>query len=339
MASVTQYRDGWRAVVRRIGYPVTSKTFKLKKDADAWSREIESSMDNNKYRDLAKAKEHTVGAIFERFRDEVCDSRKGGRWDKVRINHLIKTAEFAKRRLDQLKFEDVRDWRDARLKQVSAPSVNREMNLISGIFRHAIEEWSVPMSANPVHMVSRPKGSDRQRNRRWRDHELQAVLDAAKWDEAVKPKTGKDMVPWALLVALETAMRPSELAALRVGDFLPEERCARLLDSKNGEGRDVPLSTKAMGYLAFLVEGRKTDELIFMVSWESLSVYYRQLRKKAGLDNSDLRFRDTRHEATTRLSRKFSNQLELAAVTGHKSLQSLKRYYNPTAAELAKRLD
>lgn len=339
MASVKPYRDGWRAVIRRVGYPVRSKVFKLKKDADAWSREIESSMDNNKYRDLAKAKEHTVGALFERFRDEVCASRKGGRWDKVRINYLIKTAEFTKRRLNQLRFEDIRDWRDGRLKQVSPPSVNREMNLISGIFSHAMEEWSAPLAANPVHMVSRPKGADRPRNRRIYDDEIQAILAAAKWDENKRPTNGKEMMPWAFLLALETAMRPSELTALRVKDFHPAERCVRLGDSKNGEGRDVPLSTKAMQYLTFLVEGRKTDELIFIVSWESLGAYYRDVRTKAGLAKSDLRFRDMRHEATTRLSRKFNNQLELAAVTGHKSLQSLKRYYNPTAAELAKRLD
>jgi integrase len=339
MASVKPYREGWRAVIRRVGYPVRSKIFKIKKDADAWAREIESSMDNNKYRDLAKAKEHTVGALFERFRDEVCPHRKGARWDRVRINFLLKTAEFTKRRLDQLRFEDIRDWRDARLKKVSPPSVNREMNLISGIFSHAIEEWSAPLAGNPVHMVSRPKGSDRQRNRRWYDDELQAVLDAAKWDEKVKPRTGKEMMPWALLLALETAMRPSELTALKVSDFHPKERCVRLVDSKNGEGRDVPLSTKAMQYLAFLTEGRRSGELIFIVSWESLGAYYRDARKKAGMADSDLRFRDLRHEATTRLSRKFSNQLELAAVTGHRSLQSLKRYYNPTAAELAKRLD
>lgn len=340
MASVKPYREGWRAVVRRVGYPVRSKVFKLKKDADAWSREIESSMDNNKYRDLARAKEHTVGALFERFRDEVCASRKGGRWDKVRINYLIKTAEFTKRRLDQLRFEDIRDWRDGRLKQVSAPSVNREMNLISGIFSHAINEWSAPLAGNPVHMVSRPKGSDRQRNRRWYDDELKAVLTAAKWDETKpRPTTGKGMLPWALLLALETAMRPSELTSLKVKDFHPQERCVRLGDSKNGDARDVPLSTKAMQYLTFLTEGRKAEELIFIVSWESLGAYYRDVRKTAGLADSDLRFRDLRHEATTRLSRKFNNQLELAAVTGHRSLQSLKRYYNPTAAELAKRLD
>lgn len=68
-----------------------------------------------------------------------------------------------------------------------------------------------------------------------------------------------------------------------------------------------------------------------------MGLYFREVRKKAGV--VDLRFHDTRHEAATRLSKKLSNVLELSAVTGHRSLQSLKRYYNPTASELAAKLD
>ena len=67
-----------------------------------------------------------------------------------------------------------------------------------------------------------------------------------------------------------------------------------------------------------------------------LGVQFRKLRNKLGL--AGLRFHDTRHTAATRLSTKLANVLELSAVTGHRSLQSLKRYYNPKAAELAKKL-
>ena len=49
-------------------------------------------------------------------------------------------------------------------------------------------------------------------------------------------------------------------------------------------------------------------------------------------------FHDSRHEAATRLSAKLANVLELSAVTGHRSLKSLKRYYNPTPADIANKL-
>lgn len=339
MAAITPYEGRWRAVIRRVGYKTRSKIHSTKKQAEAWARSIENEIDSGKYRDPAKGMKLTVQELFEKFRDEVAPTRKGHRWETVRIDKLLDTADFVARRLDQLTPDDITVWRDHRLTQVSASSVKREMNLISGIFKHAMMEWRVGLSFNPMHLVSRPKNADRERNRRWHQHEIDAVLEAAGWKEDVKPRIGKDMVGWALLIAIETAMRPSELCALKVKDFHPAEFCVRLHDSKNDDGRDVPLSSKALKWLTFITEGRGPNELIFMLQWESLGQYFRKVREKAGLADADIRFRDSRREGTTRLAKKFSNALELSAVTGHRSLQSLKPYYKPTAKELAARMD
>jgi len=53
---------------------------------------------------------------------------------------------------------------------------------------------------------------------------------------------------------------------------------------------------------------------------------------------SDVHFHDIRHEAASRLAEKLSNVLELSAVTGHRDLRMLKRYYHPRAEDLAKKL-
>jgi integrase len=57
---------------------------------------------------------------------------------------------------------------------------------------------------------------------------------------------------------------------------------------------------------------------------------------RAGIE--DLHFHDLRHEATSRLAEKLPNVIELAAVTGHKDLRMLKRYYHPRAEDLARKL-
>ncbi len=345
MASIRPYKlGGWRAVVRRIGYPVQSKIFELKADADAWAREIESSMDHNKFRDLAKAREHTVGEIFEKFRDQICPTREGGKWETTRINRLIRDAEFTKRRLDQLKFEDVRDWRDLRLKDVAPATVNREMNLISSVFKHAIQEWSMPMPHNPVSLVSRPKGINRYRYRRWHQDEIEAILKAAEFDETVLPKIGKDYVAWALLIACECAIRPKELCSLTVRDFHERERYVRVHKSKNDAykdqaGRNVPLNKRATELVKKLCQGKLADDKIIPIQEDTLGAYYRELREKAGLKHADLRFYDSRHEGTSRLAKKLPNVLVLSAATGHKSLQSLQYYYNPRPDEIAALLD
>jgi integrase len=52
----------------------------------------------------------------------------------------------------------------------------------------------------------------------------------------------------------------------------------------------------------------------------------------------DLRFHDLRHEATSRFFEKGLNHLEVATITGHKTLQMLKRYTHLRATDLARKL-
>jgi len=343
MASFSDYPGGrTRAVVRRAGFKARSKIFPTKKKAEAWARDIESQMDSRKYKDPSDCAKDTIGSIFQKYRDEVCPNRKGGRWEKVRINKFIKDAAFMRLRVEQLKASDIRDWRDARCKEILPRSVNREMNLLSAVFTHAMKEWEYVFegNVNPMKMISRPLNSGpKLRHRRWEDHELEAFLKAAEHDETKKPTAGKDYVSWALLLALETAMRPGEFCATKVKDVKLERRHLVLHDSKNGDARKVPLSIKATKILEVLIDGKKPEQDVFPISSETLGVYYRELRKAAGLAEADLRFYDIKHESISRLSDKFSNVLELSAVTGHKSLQSLRYYYNPKIEDLASRLD
>lgn len=339
MASIKQYRGKtWRAVIRKAGYRTTSKTFDTKVQATAWATATEAAMNAREHRDITvEARSTTVRDLFDKFLRDVVPHRKGKRWEKVRINMILRIADFSDRRLDQLTPSDLREYRDLRLKTVSNASVNRELNLISGIFSHAIKEWEAPLRDNPVHLIKRPAGQGKERNRRWTPTDVEALLKAAEWDIGTKPKHGRDYVPWAVQLGIETAMRLSELCALRVGHCHIDERYVLVAESKNGDARQVPLTKFAQQLLLALVEGKGSGDRVFPLSSDSLGEYFRELRQKAGL--VDIRFHDTRHEAATRLSKKLANVLELSAVTGHRDLKSLKRYYNPTASELAQKLD
>lgn len=50
---------------------------------------------------------------------------------------------------------------------------------------------------------------------------------------------------------------------------------------------------------------------------------------------SDLRFHDLRHEATSRFFERGFNPMQVATITGHKTLQMLKRYTHLKAEDLA----
>jgi len=340
MAHIAAYKHGgYRAVIRKAGYKTRSQIFPTRKAAERWARDIENNMDARRYKDPAKFAKDTIGALFEKFRDEVVPARKGRRWDQVRINALLRDAEFIKRRVPELTSQDLRDWRDGRLKQVQPQSVDRDMNLISSIFSHAMKEWDYPWMINPVHEVARPKGAaGKPRNRRWSEAEIQAILAASNYDPERAPVSGKDYVPWGLLLIIETAMRPNEFCSALVRDVHIDRRCLVLHDSKNGDSRTVPLSSKALKIVATLVKNKKPTETLFPITSQSLGVYYRKVRKDAGLADSDLRFYDGKHEAISRMAPKFRDAVELSKVTGHRDLKSLTVYYNPTVDELADKL-
>ena len=111
-------------------------------------------------------------------------------------------------------------------------------------------------------------------------------------------------------------------------------RTAFLPDTKNGESRTVPLSTTAVQVLAGLP--RHISGVVFPLKAFTLDAAFKRGLRRAGLEG--VRFHDLRRTAITRIAEKLPNVIELAAVSGHKSLMVLKRYYRPTALELAQKL-
>jgi integrase len=138
-------------------------------------------------------------------------------------------------------------------------------------------------------------------------------------------------------LAIETAMRCSELLSLNWNNINLEKRTAYLATTKNGDSRTVPLSSRAIEILRSMPRHHQSNRVFW--TWtqkDSVVNTWTRVCKKAGITN--LHFHDLRHEATTRLANKLPNILELSAVTGHKDLRMLKRYYHPKAEDLALKL-
>lgn len=338
MASIKQYRGKtWRAIIRRKGFPVQSKTFASKKDAEAWAASVESRLGVSQFDglQLKAAKTMTVRDVFERYEREVAPNFKGRNSLGI-LKRVIRDAAFMDLVLSKITPLDIRQWRDDRAQDIQPQSVHREINTISGVFTHAIKEWGVPLASNPCHSVSRFKGADKSRDKVWSPADVTTLLDAIGWREDMPLGEGRDYVGWALLLGIETAMRIGELCALRVSDFHPAEQYAQLRDTKNGDDRQVPLSTTAIKYLMILCANKMPTDKVFPLIAATLGEYFLEARRKCGLEH--LVFHDSRHTAATQLSAKLPNVLELSAVTGHRSLKSLKRYYHPTPAAIAGKL-
>lgn len=326
MASFRQHGNGWQGRIRRRGYPDITKTFETKADAEKWARALETEIDKGQFVNVCEAQRTTLGDVIARYLAEVTPSMKGASEDTIRLKAIMRRP-IARWSMANLSAARIAGYRDERLMAVSAGTVIRELAYLSAIINHARREWGINVP-NPVQMVRKPQ-SPQARVRVLTDEEVSKLLQALEpigrrshWTKPV------------VQLALATAMRRGELLALRWEHIDLIGRTAFLPDTKNGDSRTVPLSTAAVQVLAELP--RHITGVVFPVEFFTLDAAFKRGVRRAGLEG--IRFHDLRRTAITRMAEKLPNVIELAAVSGHKSLMVLKRYYRPTASELAQKL-
>ncbi len=326
MASFRQHGNGWQARVRRKGHPDQTKTFQSKVDAEKWARAIESAVDKGQFVDINEAQCTTLGNLIERYLSEVTPTMKGAAFDTIRLN-AIKRKPIATWSMAKLSAARIAAFRDERLKEVSPATVVRELAYLSSIINHARREWGINVP-NPVLMVRKPHNSP-PRTRVLSETEITKLM------EALEPIGSRNH--WtkpAVQLALATAMRRGELLALRWEHVDLIGRTAFLPNTKNGDPRTVPLSSTAVKVLAQIP--RHISGFVIPLKALTLDAAFKRGTRRCALD--DIRFHDLRRTAITKMAEKLPNLIELAAVSGHKSLMVLKRYYQPSAADLAQKL-
>ena len=212
-------------------------------------------------------------------------------------------------------------WRDQRLTQVSAGTVSREMTIFKAMYSVARLEWHW-VDESPLNDVKRP-ASPPPRDRLISQNEISAMCASLGYMESSKIETLSQQIAVAMLFALETAMRVGEIIGLSWDKVSFEGRFVVIPKSKNGDTRQVPLSTRAVELLMKL-EG--IDEVrCFTVDAASLDVLFRKNRKRVEKtlpEIKTLHFHDTRHQAITTLAKKLS-VIQLARMVGHRDLKSL----------------
>lgn len=321
MASFRKRGNSWEVQIRRRGHPAQSRTFDTKAQAQRWATMVEREMDE---RGITGGRNITAEAMFEKFKEEVCPTRKGEKWETDRINKLIRDCKWMQLRCEEILPDHIRAYRDDRLKLVSPGSVKRELGLVSGVFSHAIKEGWVTLQTNPVSLVKRPS-DNKPRTQRVTDAELLAI--AGDWRDAPTPQTAREYLPFVAWFAVETAMRLSEICGLRREDC--HEKYAVVRDTKNGTDRVVALSPPAIEIINLLPS-------LFHVTPELIGIRWREASKAANL--SHIRFHDLRREATTRLAKRLEI-FELCRMTGHKDPRvTLAVYYQPDPGEVAAKL-
>lgn len=348
MATIVKTPAGtWKAVIRKTGWPTNAKTFRTKRDAEDWSRRTEDEMVRGVYIQRSGSERLTLENALQRYLREVSPTKKPTtqKAEATKAQQLIQ--HLGKYSLAALSSEVIANYRDTRLgsltnrgQPTSNNTVRLELALLSHLFTVAIQEWGLGLTFNPVLNIRKPSPGE-GRNRR-------LMADEEKRLMAAVGKHSNPMLGWIVQIALATGMRASEIAGLRRSQVDIQKRIVRLSDTKNDSARTVPLTKLATeifrAALANPVRPIDCDLVFFGEPGRdgkrrpyAFTKIWGAIKKKAGVP--DFRFHDLRHEAVSRLVEGGLSDQEVSAISGHKSMQMLKRYTHLRAEDLVYKLD
>jgi integrase len=293
-----------------------SRSFNTHAHAKAWKTARELALSNNPI----QASQKPLSAALSRYADEVSPSKKGARWEAVRLSKLSRDP-IASIPLRDLSATDVAAWRDRALRSIKPASVAREFTLLRSVLEIARKEWRW-IASNPTQDVKKPSGSP-PRKRRVSDEEAWRLCMALGYDEG-PPENVSQRVALAFLFAIETGMRAGEICTFQ----RLTNKTVTLAKTKNTDAREVPLSPRAREILDLVGDD-------FNLKPPQIDALFRKAKKRAGVVG--MTFHDSRAEACTRLARKL-DVLDLARMIGHRDPRSLLIYYRETAAMIADKL-
>lgn len=342
MATITKNSAGnWKAIIRKRGWPTSTKTFRTKRDASDWARRTEDEMVRGVYVDRAGAERLTLREALERYLREVSPTKRPStakREGQARDALVPSLGDYA---LAALSPDVIATYRDGRLSEgKSADTVRIELALLSHLFTTAIRKWRVGLVYNPVLNVRKPPSGAGRNRHLTADEEQRLVASCAQHSNP--------MLSWLVRVALHTGMRVGEIQTLRRDQVDLSRRIINLEQTKNGSARTVPLSEKATATIREALENPIRPDDTDLIFWGEpgrdgtrrpyeFRPAWRLMLERA--DIKGLRFHDLRHEAVSRLVEAGLGDQEVAAISGHKSMQMLRRYTHLRAEDLVGRLD
>ncbi len=337
MATYTRLASGnWRAQVRKVGL-YKAKTFKLKREAQAWATRIEADIDSSDAGLISPR-----GSLAELIDDYKINTPARGRsWS----NYLDAwKADLGHVKLSKLSRVHIQTWADSRLKGgTKAVTLAGYLSTLAKMLdwgqhsRHLNVSGDICRSVRSALSHAGHKTRSNERDRIPSDQEIERLR--AYWAEQPKQQ-----IPMGELVefAIASAMRQGEICRLRFEDVDWDNQTVIIRDRKDprekaGNDQEVPLIGQAWEIVSARKCGRKTPKgRIFPYNSKSLSAAFTRTTTRLGVN--DLRFHDLRHAGITNLFR-LGLPIELVAIcSGHKDWKNLRRYTELTAKDVHARL-
>ena len=312
MANITKLKSGkWRVQIRSHKKYI-SKSFLKKAHASMWAKEIEYQLDRDQYEDFSDSARISLGELITRYRDEITPHKKGRDTEKYKLNFILR-HKIAKVKLLSLKAKHIIDFKKD-ISEGRAPStINKYIHYIYTVWEVAKLNWDIALPyRNPCELVKKEKVKDK----------IDRILSIEEYQDLLQActKSNLDFLSEIVEFAYITAMRFGEITKLKTSNINFEKSTALLIDTKNGETRLVPLTSRALE----ICQKFRFREKLFDINRDKFRHYFEQACFRAKVKN--FRFHDLRACAITNLFLNGWSIAEVSVVSGHKTWSELKRY-------------
>lgn len=304
-----------------------NRTFETHKRAKDWIRDREAELAKPGVLDRAISPTFTLADAINRYTE---DSRKKIGRTKEQVLNAILSHPIAGKPCEAITSGDLVEFAKELLTSRQPQTVGNYMSHLQSVFAVARPAWGYPLDLGAMKdaaTVARRLGiiskSD-QRDRRPTLDELDRIMRHFGTRAIRTP----DAAPMQQIIAFAifSTRRQEEIIRIRWADL--DETHSRVLirDMKNpGEkiGNDVWCDLPAPA-LAIIQAMPQREVEIFPFGTDAISAAFTRSCQFLAID--DLRFHDLRHDGISRLFETGLNIPHVAAVSGHRSWSSLKRY-------------
>ena len=324
MPTIRKRGKKYQFLIRSKDSPHIIKNFVSKEAAREWARETEVNIERGCYSNSTYAQSMTLGRLLNEYRDRVSVNKKGYRTEMYRIGKITRhkvcsCTLFKLTKLKLLKF------REEMLLTHNPSTCNKYISVISMAIDYAMEDLEMYLHSNVAKKIKMLK-----------EPEYEGETITVEEEKLLLEQAAKSKAVWlkaSIILAIDTGMRRGEIMKLKFEDVDFIKRTAKLRDTKGGVDRSVGLSNRSVEAIRELprnIDGR----VISCRDGDQFMWFWKQCRKWSGVKK---RFHSTRATFCTRAAESGWELLDIAAQSGHKDVNVLRKHYAKLKAEYLSR--
>jgi integrase len=316
-------------LIKRAGKIVhrENRTFDRRQAASAWLEKRENELAKPGALERLEAPDPTLSIVIDRYTDE--SIKKIGR-TKAQVLRAIKNYDLANKKCSAITSTDVVAFANELIVNVAPSTVGNYLSHLAAVFAVAKPAWAYPLDQTAMKdafVVAKRLGiasKSRERDRRPSLEELDKIMEY--FGERSKRRPSSIPMQKVIGFAIFSTRRLEEITRISWKNLDAEGSRVLVRDMKNpGEkiGNDVwcdlPLEA-----LQIICSMPKRYEEIFPYCGDTIGTNFTRACQFLGI--IDLHLHDLRHDGISRLFEIGRNIPQVAAVSGHRSWSSLKRY-------------